>query len=414
MIPRPLWLERIRRAWSRRSVVWLSGVRRVGKTTLARMLPGATYMNCDLPSVVRALDDPELFLRGRKPGSVLIFDEVHQLPDPSLLLKLAADEHPKLKVLATGSSTLAATGKFRDSLAGRKVSVHLCPVLWEECAGGFGGGRAAAGEEGRTTAGGEPSVVALDRRLLHGGLPEVLLAERPLLDSFSEWIDSFYARDILELFSIRNRQGFLALFRLLLRRSGGQLGYGRLASLTELSRPTVKSYIDALEVAHAVHRLRPFHGGGSREIVRRPKCYAFDTGFVAFERGWRDIRPDDRGVLWEHLVLDTLRVRHLDENVFYWQDKSRREVDFVVRRERNRVDLVECKITPEKLNPSAASAFRARYPQGDNYVATPFASEPYQLRRGDLVFTACVPSAVPGDPSVTATPAAASGVVLGE
>ena len=414
MISRPLWLDRIQRAWSRRSVVWLSGVRRVGKKTLARMLPGATYMNCDLPSVVRALDDPELFLRGRRPGSVLIFDEIHQLSDPSLLLKLAADEHPKLKVLATGSSTLAATGKFRDSLAGRKASVHLCPVLWEECASGFGGGRAAACEEGGTTAGGEPSVVALDRRLLHGGLPEALLAERPSLDSFSEWIDSFYARDILELFSIRNRQGFLALFRMLLRRSGGQLAYGRLASLTELSRPTVKSYIDALEVAHAVHRLRPFHGGGSREIVRRPKCYAFDTGFVAFERGWRDIRPDDRGVLWEHLVLDTLRVRHLDENVFYWQDKSRREVDFVVRRERNRVDLIECKIAPEKLNPSAAAAFRAHYPQGDNYVVTPFASEPYQFRRGALVFTACVPGAVPGDPSVTATPAAATGVLLGE
>ncbi len=158
-------------------------------------------------------------------------------------------------------------------------------------------------------------MVALDRRLLHGGLPEALLAEHPSLESFSEWIDSFYARDILELFAIRNRQGFLALLRLLLRRSGGQLSYGRLASLTKTSRPTIKSYLDALEVAHAVHRLRPFSGGGSREIVRCPKCYAFDTGFVAFERGWRNIRPDDRGVLWEHLVLDTLRVRHLDENV---------------------------------------------------------------------------------------------------
>ena len=371
-------------------------------------------MNCDLPSVVRALDDPELFLRGRAPGSVLVFDEVHRLSNPSLLLKLAADEHPKLRVLATGSSTLAATGKFRDSLAGRKASVHLCPVLWEECAGGFGAGRGGAGEEGRATAAdNSPSVVALDRRLLHGGLPEALLAEHPSLESFSEWIDSFYARDILELFAIRNRQGFLALLRLLLRRSGGQLSYGRLASLTETSRPTIKSYLDALEVAHAVHRLRPFRGGGSREIVRRPKCYAFDTGFVAFERGWRNIRPDDRGVLWEHLVLDTLRVRHLDENVFYWQDKSGREVDFVVRRERARMDLIECKIAPEKLSPSAASAFRDRYPEGDNYVATPFAAEPYQLRRGGLVFTACVPSAVPGDPSVVASPAAST-VLQGE
>ncbi len=51
MVKRNLWLERLQQAWSRRSIAWLSGVRRVGKTTLARMLPDAVYMNCDLPSV---------------------------------------------------------------------------------------------------------------------------------------------------------------------------------------------------------------------------------------------------------------------------------------------------------------------------------------------------------------------------
>jgi len=190
-------------------------VRRVGKTTLSRMLPDALYMNCDLPSTLRALEDPELFLGSQEPGGVLILDEVHHLDDPSRLLKIAADEYPRLKVLATGSSTLAATRKFRDSLTGRKQAIHLCPVLWEECAEPFG-------------------VRNLDRRLLLGGLPEALLAVRKHPAFFNEWIDSFYARDIQELFGIRNRQGFLALFRLLLRQSGGQLDYreasGRLSA----------------------------------------------------------------------------------------------------------------------------------------------------------------------------------------
>ena len=59
MIKRSLWLDRMQRAWTRRSVVWLYGVRRVGKTTLARMLPDAVYMDCYLPSTQRALEDPE-------------------------------------------------------------------------------------------------------------------------------------------------------------------------------------------------------------------------------------------------------------------------------------------------------------------------------------------------------------------
>ena len=378
MVERTLWLDRVRQSWSRRSVVWLSGVRRVGKTTLARMLPDedVVHLNCDLPSSARALEDPELFLDGQRPGTVLVFDEVHRLADPSRLLKIAADEYPQIRILATGSSTLTATGKFRDSLTGRKEEVHLCPVLWEECSGPFG-------------------IASLDRRLLHGGLPEPLLADRKDPEFFSEWIDSFYARDILELFAIRNRQGFLSLFRLLLRQSGGQLDYGKLASLSELSRPSVKAHIEAMQIAHAVHLVRPFHGGGRREIVSRPKCYAFDTGFVTLEKGWDSIRDDDRGLLWEHLVLDALRFRHRDEDIFYWLDKSRREVDFVVRRGRDRVDLLECRIDPDRLNVAAVQVFRDIYPLGDNYIVSPAAKRPYRVRRDDWVFNVCTAAGLP-------------------
>ena len=376
MIERPRWLERVQRAWSQRSVVWLSGVRRVGKTTIARMLPDAVYLNCDLPSSVRALEDPELFLGAQARDAVLVFDEVHRLPDPSRLLKIAADEYPHLKVLATGSSTLAATRKFSDSLTGRKRSIHLCPVLWEECSDPFG-------------------VPDFNRRLLHGGLPELLLAARKDPAFLNEWIDSFYARDILELFGIRNRQGFLALFRLLLRQSGGQLDFSQLANLSEMSRVTVKSHIEAMQIAHVVHLLRPFHGGGKREIVSRPKCYAFDTCFVTFERGWDTIREDDRGLLWEHLVLDSLRFRHADEDIYYWQDKSRREIDFVIRRGRDRADVVECKINPDRVDAAPVEAFRALYPDGDNYVVSPAVKAPASVRHGKLIFTVVDTAALP-------------------
>lgn len=369
MIERPLWLQRVQRAWQQRSLVWLSGVRRVGKTTMARMLPDAVYVNCDLPSAVRALQDPELFLGAQAGAAVLVFDEVHRLDDPSRLLKIAADEFPQLKVLATGSSTLAATRKFSDTLTGRKRAIHLCPVLWEECAVPFG-------------------VPELDQRLLHGGLPEMLIAARKDPGFFNEWIDSFYARDILELFGIRNRQGFLALFRLLLRQSGGQLDFSQLANLSEMSRVTVKSHIEAMQIAHVVHLLRPFHGGGKREIVSRPKCYAFDTGFVTFEKGWDSIRDDDRGLLWEHLVLDSLRFHYADDDIYYWQDKSHREIDFVIRHGRGRIDVVECKINPDRIDPTSVEAFRVLYPAGNNYVVSPGVKTPTPFRLGKLVFKA--------------------------
>ncbi|MFM7409374.1 MAG: AAA family ATPase, partial [Actinomycetota bacterium] len=76
-------------------------------------------LNCDLPAVVERSRDPELLFRDAR-GRVVIFDEVHQLEDPARVLKVGADAFPGTRILATGSSTLAASQKFRDTLAGRK------------------------------------------------------------------------------------------------------------------------------------------------------------------------------------------------------------------------------------------------------------------------------------------------------
>lgn len=366
MIERKFWIQKIRHTWEKRPIIWLSGVRRAGKTTIARMFSDAIYLNCDLPSVVRRLDDPELFYDSLDEKSIVIFDEIHRLEDPSRLLKIASDVYPSLKVLATGSSTLAATKKFRDSLTGRKHTIYLPPVLFSECTDSF-------------------NIKELDRRLLHGGLPEPLLSGTKDFTFFSEWIDSFYARDIQALFDIRNRTGFMKLFHLLLRQSGGLMDYTNLARLSDLSRHTVKAHVEAMSIAHAVFLLRPFQGGGRREITHRLKCYAFDTGFITFVKGWDSIREDDRGLLWEHLVLDALRTAIDNNNLLYWRDKSGREIDFVIKSNGNKAEAVECKINPDQFDPANLAVFRSLYPEGDNYILSPAVKSPYQRRYNNLI-----------------------------
>ncbi len=365
MIRRPFWLKKIHAAWKLRPVVWLSGVRRVGKTTLTKMLNPDVYFNCDLPSMQRLLEDPEFYLSNLSENNTIVFDEIHRLQNPSMLLKIAADEFPRLKIIATGSSTLAATKKFKDSLTGRKTMIHLMPVLWHE-----------TGEQFK--------INNLDARLLRGGMPEMLLADEPMAEYYSEWLDSFYARDIQELFGIRNRTGFLNLFKLLLRQSGSLADYTQLAKLSGLSRPTVMAHLEALYIAHAIHILPPFHGGGRKELTQRPKIYGFDTGFIAFFRGWDNLRPEDRGYLWEHLVLDTLKST-LNRPVFYWRDKSKREIDFIVKGPAGTVNAYECKINPDSFSPKNLQEFRKIYPKGKNFVVSPAIKEPFLKRFADLV-----------------------------
>ncbi|MEK7720095.1 MAG: ATP-binding protein [Bacteroidota bacterium] len=358
MVNRPFWLKQLKNAWEKRSLVWLSGVRRSGKTTLCKMIPGAVYLNCDLPSVGRQLENPEYFFNNLPVGATVIFDEIHRIHNPSMVLKIGTDEFPHLKILATGSSTLAATKKFRDSLTGRKTQLFLPPILWNECLSDFG-------------------ISDFDKRLLNGGLPEFLLSETKKGELFSEWIDSYYARDILELFNVRNRIGFLKLMNLLFMQSGGILEITSLAKESGLSRPTVMAHIEAMSVAHALFLIQPFFGGGKKEIVKRPKAYAFDTGFITHVKGWNEIRETDRGLLWEHLVLDMLRMAY--DTVYYWVDKEKNEIDFIVKGQEGELHTIECKINPDKYSSRAVQKFRIYYPKGRNFCFSPHIKIPYKL-----------------------------------
>lgn len=365
MINRPFWLDRLRRAWKQTSIVWLTGVRRSGKTVLAQTLENTEFINCDLPSSAERLRDPESFFRSQKKSTVVL-DEIHQLEDPSRVLKIAADAFPKLKVLATGSSTLAATQKFRDSLTGRKRSVLLTPVLAEELSA-FG-------------------IADLRDRLLRGGLPPQLLSPKRDDEFFGEWLDSYFARDVQELFRLEKRTHFLKLLELILRQSGGLLNSVSLAKHTGVSRPTIMNWLEVFQATHVVHLLRPYAEGGRREILSQPKYYGFDTGFVCYARGWNTLRSEDCGLLWEHLVLDTLLSLPLSK-IYFWRDKQQREVDFVIPRHRNVVDAIECKWNSSAFEPRGLLAFRENYPHGKNWVIGPEATPTYSRRIKKLEIT---------------------------
>lgn len=372
MIQRPFWRQRIEEAWDEAPIAWLCGVRRCGKTTLAESLgpEQVMYINCDLPVVEEMVRDPLLFFRScSKP--VLVFDEIHQLNDPTRLLKIGADLFPNLKILATGSSTLAASSKFRDTLTGRKRTIHLLPVLWDELPA-FG--------------------VTIQRRLFHGGLPPALLADAKKPAFYREWLDSFFARDIQRLYGFRDMNRFNALFEYLLRQSGGQLEVTRTAAALGITRPTVESHLAALEATNAVTLVRPFHGSSQGEIVKMPKVYGFDTGFVSFVRGWDPLRPDDLGHLWEHLVLEHLQAAFPDTPVRYWRDKGGREVDFILSRSRDEVDAVECKWDPTAFDPASLRTFRDWYPKGRNYLLTPSADPAYVKNYAGIELRICTPS----------------------
>ncbi|MBI2561986.1 MAG: ATP-binding protein [candidate division NC10 bacterium] len=363
MVRRSFWERRIEAAWRRRSVVWLMGVRRVGKSVLSQSLPDVRYYDCELPRVRRLLDDPESFLADQR-GRRIVLDEIHRLPNPAEVLKIAADHFPATRILATGSSTLGASARFRDTLAGRKEEVWLTPMSLADLE-----------DFGNTD---------LRYRLLRGGLPPFFLAGELPEREFQEWLDAYWAKDILELFRLERRQSFQRLVELLMAQSGGIFEATGFARACEVSRTTIANYVAVLESTFVVHLIRPFAGGGAAEIVSAPKVYGFDTGFVCYHRGWHELRREDLGLLWEHLVLNELHA-HLGQGaIHYWRSKHGNEVDFVLARRGQPPTVIECKWSAAEFDPASLKVFRSRYLKGSNYVVSADVGAPLTRRYGAL------------------------------
>ena len=351
---RQFWLQYIEDSWKRRSVLWLSGVRRVGKTCLCQSLQDVEYFDCELPNTRREMENPEAFLESCQ-SKRIVLDEIHRLGNPSELLKIAADHYPKIKVIATGSSSLGASTKFRDTLTGRKFEIWLPPMLSVDLQ--------------------DFRISDFKHRLFRGGLPPFILSKDYPDREFQEWMDEHWAKDIQELFRLERRYSYQKFAELLFAQSGGIFEATKFARPCEVSRTTITNYLSVLELTYVIHIVRPFSSRRATEIVSAPKVYAFDTGFICYFKGWETLRREDLGILWEHYVLNEIQGKFQDRRILYWRDKRHHEVDFVWKRKGKGTIAIECKWSADQFEPSGMKAFRHLYPEGKNYVVA------YDVRR---------------------------------
>ncbi|HTM05762.1 MAG TPA: AAA family ATPase [Patescibacteria group bacterium] len=354
IIERPFWKNLIEQAWKEKNIIWLMGVRRIGKTSLCHSIENIKYFDCERPRVRELFVDPEGFLESQK-GNTLALDEIHRLDNPSEILKLAADHYPEIKIIATGSSTLGASAKFKDTLTGRKREIWLTPMLLEEMA--------------------LFSNPDIRHRFLFGGFPSFFTKKRLPEPDFHEWIDAYWAKDIQDLFTVAKRSSFQKFAELLLANSGNIFEATRFTAPCEVSRPTLMNYLAVLEETFVVHIIRPYSTHKPTEIIMAPKIYGFDTGFICYTKGRSELRSEDTGFMWEHCILNELHGHLQTRSINYWRDKRDNEIDFVIsNRAGNNLTAIECKFnyfSEDKLSSTIIKnfeAFRTHYPIGDNFV----------------------------------------------
>lgn len=323
-------------------MVFIGGPRQAGKTTLALDLleaknkrhPG--YLNWDDPRV-----RPKL-LRGELPvgQKLVVFDEIHKFPRWRNLVKGLYDvEGDHVSFLVTGSARLDHYRKGGDSLQGRYHYYRLHPFTI-----------------GELEASASPS--DLKALLQFGGFPEPLLAGNTRL--WRRWqrerVSRVVYEDLRDLENVRE----IALVELLVEalpdRVGSPLSVRSLSEDLQVAHATVNRWLEILENLYLCFRISPFGAPKIRAVKKEAKLYFWD---------WS--QTPSPGARFENLVACHLLkyCHHIEDTQGYAmelrfiRDTDRREVDFVVLRDRQPEFAVECK-TGERSPSPAIDYFRQR------------------------------------------------------
>jgi predicted AAA+ superfamily ATPase len=278
----------------------LLGPRQVGKTTLARQLAadwpqGAVYLDLELPSDRRRLEDPETYLRAQAPKLVVI-DEIHRVPELFAVLRGLIDERRAAgqrygHFLLLGSAAMELMQQSSETLAGRVAYLDMHAINLSEAI---------------------PAGLSESVLWNRGGFPDSLLAQD---DAHSmawrqDFIRSYLERDV-PMFAPRMPAETLGrLWTMLAHQQGGQLNQAQLAASLGVSASTVGRYIDVLTDLYLVRRLQPWFANVGKRLVKTPKVFVRDSGLVHALLGLKDendvLGHPVAGASYEGFVLETL------------------------------------------------------------------------------------------------------------
>ncbi len=338
---RERYLEPAVRADLRRKMVFVSGPRQVGKTTLARRLvrKGAGYLNWDV-----AADRDRILRHELPPAELWAFDEIHKYRSWRNFLKGLFDGRGAgQQVLVTGSARLELYRRSGDSLQGRYHLLRMHPLSVAEL--------------------GADSADDLRQLLDLGGFPEPFFggSQTQARRWSREYRNLLVREELTSLERVHDLSKIDLLMQHLPERVGSPLSLNGLREDLDTSHKSVASWVTILERLFAIVRLAPFGSPKLRAVKKEQKHYHFDWTLV-----------HERGPRFENLVaLHLLKwveyeqdVEGRDLELRYFRDVDGREVDFIVVERRKPILAVECKFGDDELA-RGLTYFKERFPACD-------------------------------------------------
>lgn len=334
---RKLYSQIINRVAAPEAMV-ITGMRRVGKTTLLKQLYDSLNTNnkifLDLENPLNQKYFEELNYEAIKyqfqtlgldlsDKSYIFLDEIQLVKNLPSIVKYFID-HYQVKFFLTGSSSFYLKNLFTESLAGRKIIYELFPLDFEEFLQ-LKDSKLKIPQKVNETI--HQTIVPNYKEYVEfGGFPGVVTKSsveekrEALMDIFS----AYFNKEVLTIGGFRNNQAVRDLILLLISRIGSRVDVQKLSKELGITRVTVLEYLSFLEGTYFISLISPFSTNKDTEIRAAKKVYLCDSGLV------NNLQTTTFGNLFENTIYNQLRLKG---KVNYYQRKSGVEIDFILNKQ---------------------------------------------------------------------------------
>lgn len=311
-------------------IILILGARQVGKSTIIKMLTAnqnqdVLWLDGENADVHLLLQNPNSERLAQITGNnkFIIIDEAQKINNIGSILKLFADYHKNIQVIASGSSAFELRNTLNEPLTGRKFEFYLYPISFQEMV---------------TQTNLLQEIRQLPQRMLYGYYPEIVTnigQEERLLKFLSE---SYLYKDIFLFKGIKKPEKILELLKLLAWQIGSEVNYNELSRTLKIDNQTVESYITMLEQAFVIYKLNAYHTNQRNELKKSKKIYFNDLGIR--NALINDYRPmelrNDVGNLFENFVINEMRkqneYKQIYANFYFWRTTDQKEIDLIIEK----------------------------------------------------------------------------------
>lgn len=367
----------LQQSLSHNPVTALIGPRQCGKSTLARHVlqnrKDALFLDLQLPSDMRKLADPELFLQEHADRLICI-DEVQLKPDLFPLLRALIDKDRKPgRFLLLGSASRDLVRQSGETLAGRIHYIELTPFTWTELEKNKG-----------------EKEFDFKKHWWRGGFPPAFLANSEVQSHAwrRDMIQDYLSRDIPSFGFTIPMHAMARFWKMISHYHGGLLNSSKFGQSMDITHNTVRKYIDILEQTFMVRILQPLEVNLKKRMVKSPKIYLRDSGLLhtllEIDNMTELYGNPVFGASWEGWCIEQLIGALPLWQPFFYRTSSGEEIDLVlIKGKKGLAFEIKASLTPH-LSKGFADTIGTLKPER-TWVVCPMTDSGYPISSGARV-----------------------------